>query len=451
MIKTGEAIKEQFLNQRMDGSNYQVEANISPVVTESSDVVRYVAVIHDITYEKELQDQLQTAQKMEAIATLAGGIAHDFNNILAAILNNTELVLDDLPQDDKLREHLDVVYQAGGRGKDLVKQILTIGRQNIQKREPVIIEFIATECIHLLRATLPSTIEIRTGISPGLGLVAADPGQIHQVILNICTNAADAMEEQGYGVLEITLKEATVSSRNRELLTTLKPGSYLKLSIRDTGHGMEREVLERVFDPFFTTKGQGKGTGLGLSVAHSIIKNHGGLLNVESVPGQGSEFHVYLPKVYCVSEHKERNNTLVSSKGHEKILFVDDEPDLVFAGKKILEKLGYEVVADTDSRAALQLFMTQPDSFDLVITDQTMPHMTGEMLAREVLKIRADVPIILCSGNGLSDSSGFSVAKARAIGIREFMQKPYERSEMSQLIRQLLENQSREDPTWQRS
>ena len=445
------SIKEQFLKERKDGSRYQVEANISPVVTESSDIVRYVAVIHDITYETELQDQLRTAQKMEAIATLAGGIAHDFNNILAAILNNTELVLDDLPQGDKLREHLDVVYQAGGRGKDLVKQILTISRQNIQERKPVIIEFIVTECIHLLRASLPSTIEIRTNISPNLGVVAADPGQLHQVILNICTNAADAMAEQGHGVLEITLDEVTVSSRNRDLKTTLKPGSYLKLSIQDTGHGMDRDVLERVFDPFFSTKGPGKGTGLGLSVAHSIIKNHGGLLNAESFPGQGSKFHVYLPKVYRTKEEPARKNTLMAAKGHEKILFVDDEPDLVLAGKKILEKLGYEVVADTDSRAALQLFMLQPDSFDLVITDQTMPYLTGEMLAKEILKIRAEVPIILCSGNGMSDSSGFSLAKARAIGIREFMQKPYERSEMSQIIRQLLENPSREESTWQRS
>lgn len=451
VIKTGESIKEQFLNERSDGSRYQVEASISPVITEHSDVVRYVAVIHDITYETELQDQLRTAQKMEAIATLAGGIAHDFNNILAAILNNTELVLDDLPQDHELREHLEVVYQAGGRGKDLVKQILTIGRQNIQERKPVIIEIIVKECLHLLRATLPSTIEIRTSITPNLGLVAADPSQLHQVILNICTNAADAMAEQGHGLLEITLEEATLSSRARDLQAALKPGSYLKLSIRDTGHGMERDVLERVFDPFFTTKGQGKGTGLGLSVAHSIIKNHGGLLNVESVPGQGSEFHVYLPKVHCTREQPERDNTLMVAKGHEKILFVDDEPDLVFAGKKILEKLGYEVVADTDSRAALQSFMVRPDSFDLVITDQTMPHMTGEMLAKEMLKIRPDVPIILCSGNGLFDSTGISMAKARAIGIREFMQKPYERSEMSQLIRQLLENQPMDDPTWQRS
>lgn len=439
VIETGEAITGQYQNVRPDDSRYKIEANISPVMTEYSEVVRYVAVVRDVTYEAELEDQLRTAQKMEAIATLAGGIAHDFNNILAAILTNTELVLDDLPMDNKLRDHLEIVYQAGCRGKNLVKQILTISRQNSQERIPVLIEVVVTECLNLLRASLPSTIEIRKDIKPNLGLVAADPTQLHQVILNICTNAADAMEEQGGGVLEIRLDETTTASRHDDVHAGLHPGSYLKLSIRDTGHGMERKILDRIFDPFFTTKGPGKGTGLGLSVAHSIIENHGGLLNVESSPGQGTEFHLYLPKIYCVEEQPAVNDSLMAATGHEKILFVDDEPALVFAGKKMLEKLGYEVVASTDSRKALQLFMAQPTSFDLVITDQTMPHMTGEMLAREVLKVRAEMPIILCSGNALSDNSADSITKSRAIGIKEFMTKPYERSEMSQVIRRMLD------------
>jgi len=438
VMESGEASTGQYLNKREDGSQYQIEAKVSPVNGGYSEIVRYVVVIRDVTYETELEDQLRTAQKMEAIATLAGGIAHDFNNILAAILTNTELALDDLPKRSKLRDHLEIVYQAGCRGKSLVKQILTISRQDLHERKPVILEHIINECLNLLRASLPSTIEIRKSILPDLGMVDADPTQIHQVILNICTNAADAMAEQGDGVLEIRLEEITVVPGYDDIYAGLHPGSYLKLSIKDNGQGMEREVLDRIFNPFFTTKGLGKGTGLGLSVAHGIIKSHGGLLNVDSEPGQGSEFHLYLPKIYCIEEQPVLNDNLMVANGHEKILFVDDESALVFSGKTMLEKLGYDVVASTDSRAALQLFTAQPDSFDLVITDQTMPHLTGEMLAREILKVRAEVPIILCSGNGSSHSSGISMAKSQAIGIKGFMTKPYERSEMSQIIRRML-------------
>jgi len=332
-----------------------------------------------------------------------------------------------------------------------VKQILTISRQKLRERKPVHVEVVITECLNLLRATLPSTIEIRKKISPNLGLVSADPSQIHQVILNICTNAADAMEEQNDGILEIILEEVTVPYRYDDAHASLHPGSYMKILIRDTGQGMERDILKRIFDPFFTTKGLGKGTGLGLSVAHSIIKNHGGHIDVESTPGHGTEFHIYLPKIYCVEEPAVFNDTLAITSGHEKILFVDDEPALTFAGKKMLEKLGYEVVAETDSRAALEVFLQCPDSFDLVITDQTMPHLTGEMLAREILTVRADMPILLCSGNSMSDNSGISMVKARAIGIKEFLTKPYERSEMSQQIRRMLDSHSRNATQWQKS
>ncbi|RLB64497.1 MAG: hybrid sensor histidine kinase/response regulator [Deltaproteobacteria bacterium] len=439
VIESGEASTGQYLNKREDGSQYQIEAKVSPVNSGYSEIVRYVVVIRDVTYETELEDQLRTAQKMEAIATLAGGIAHDFNNILAAILTNTELALDDLPKRSKLRDHLEIVYQAGCRGKSLVKQIMTISRQDLHERKPVIVEHIINECLNLLRASLPSTIEIRKSILPDLGMVAADPTQIHQVILNICTNAADAMAEQGDGILEIRLEEITVVPGHDDIYAGLHPGRYLKLTIKDNGHGMEREVLDRIFNPFFTTKGLGRGTGLGLSVAHSIIKSHGGLLNVDSEPGQGTEFHLYLPKIYCIEDQPVLNDNLMVANGHEKILFVDDESALVFSGKTMLEKLGYDVVASTDSRTALKLFTAQSDSFDLVITDQTMPHLTGEMLAREILKIRAEVPIILCSGNGSSHSSGISMAKSQAIGIKGFMTKPYERSEMSQVIRRMLD------------
>ena len=438
VMATDKQITGHFLNYREDGSRYQVDARISPVRGENLEIVRYVAVIRDVSHEVELEEQLRTAQKMEAVATLAGGIAHDFNNILAAIINNAELALDDLPEPCAQRDYLEIVHQAGCRGKNLVKQIMTISRQDKQEHRAVSVEMIINECLKLLRATLPSTIELRKQIAPNLGQVPADPTQIHQVILNLCTNAADAMEEQG-GILELKLEEVTLVSAGQGLQIGLHPGSYLKLTIRDSGHGMKPEILYRIFEPFFTTKAQGKGTGLGLSVAHSIIKNHGGHIAVESTPGQGSEFQIFLPRIYCIEEPEKLNDSLMMSVASEKILFVDDEPDLVFAGRKILEKLGYDVVACTDGRRALQLFMQQPAAFDLIITDQTMPQLTGEMLAREILKVRADVPIILCSGNAPAMNSNLSLVKARAIGIREFMAKPYDRREMSQVIRRLLD------------
>ena len=303
----------------------------------------------------------------------------------------------------------------------------------------MILKDIVQECVKLLRSSLPSTIEIQNEISSDMGMVAADPTQIHQVILNLCTNAADAMEEKVEAVLGLRLEEEIVGIGGKEDALDLPPGAYLKLTVSDNGHGMNAETLERIFDPFFTTKGMGKGTGLGLSVAHGIIKNHGGLLTVESTPGEGTSFKMYLPKLYISQQDRPTDKTVVHTKGHEKILFVDDEPALAFAGKKILEKLGYQVVTCTDGHAALELFLAEPDSYDLIITDQTMPHMTGDMLAKEIHRIREDLPIILCSGNNLRDTYGLSQEKARAIGIREFMSKPYERYEMCQIVQRMFE------------
>jgi len=445
-LSRGESVTGTFICHRPDGTRFEIDTRISPVRGGADAVVRYVAVIRDVTHEVQLEEQLRTAQKMEAIATLSGGIAHDFNNILAAILTNTELTLDDVPEKSTLHEHLKIVHQAALRGKNLVKQIKTIGQQTSQARRPVRIENIIEECLLLLRASLPASIEIHKHIAPNLGMASADPTQLHQVILNLCTNAAEAMQD-GNGVLEIRLdpfyhKAAYVSD-----YPGLPTGHYLCLTVRDTGHGMERTVMERIFDPFFTTKGQSKGTGLGLSVAHSIIKSHGGTITADSEPGQGTTFKVFLPRLEQNSLPARKEAAPSVRGGNECILLVDDEEDLVFAGRKMLERLGYQVVTGCDGREAFRLFSAQPDRFDLVITDQTMPYMTGEMLAKEILNVRADVPIILCSGREAFADAEFCLKRAREIGIRELVSKPFEREEMTQAIRRVLDEPALADCT----
>lgn len=437
-ISRGEVRTGRFVNYRRDDTRYEIDVHIAPVRSLTDAAIRFVAVMREVTHEVQLEKQLRTAQKMEAIATLSGGIAHDFNNILAAIITNTEMALDDVDEHSSLCEHLKIVLKAGLRGKTLVKQIMTISHQGDQERQPVQMEKIVSECLMLLRASLPTTIEIRKYIDRTLEPIPADPTQLHQVILNLCTNAADAMQEKG-GILEVRLEDVQLPPGQKSIDPLLHPGSYLKMTIQDTGHGMERAVMERIFDPFFTTKGRGKGTGLGLSVVHGIIKSHGGTLTVESEPGQGSVFEVYLPRIYCVENSPPAVEIKPLAGGIEQILLVDDEEDLVVAGKKMLERLGYTVVAGTDSRQALEQFRAQPDRFDLVITDQTMPHLTGEMLARALLSVRSELPIILCTGLGSSNDMGVTLERAKAIGIREIIAKPFERDEISRVIRRALD------------
>jgi PAS domain S-box-containing protein len=434
----GESVTGTFICSRADGSRFEIDTRISPVGGLADAVIRYVAVIRDVTHEVHLEEQLRTAQKMEAIATLSGGIAHDFNNILAAIITNTELVVDDVPEKSTLHEHLRIVQQAALRGKNLVKQIRTIGQQTSQERRPVRIENIIEECLLLLRPSLPASIDICKHIAPDVGLVSADPTQLHQVILNLCTNAAEAMQDRN-GVLDIGLDLFYHKAAYTNDYPGLPTGHYLCLSVKDTGPGMERAIMERIFDPFFTTKGQSKGTGLGLSVAHSIVKSHGGTITVDSKPGHGTTFKVFLPRLEQRDLPSMKDPTLPIRGGDECILLVDDEEDLVFAGRKMLERLGYQVVTGCDGREAFKLFSAQPQRFDLVITDQTMPNMTGEMLAREILNVRADVPIILCSGREAFADIDLSLQKAKAIGIRELISKPFERDEITQIIRRVLD------------
>jgi PAS domain S-box-containing protein len=437
-VASGETVTGSFVCHRTDGTRFEIDTRVSPVRGLAGKVVRHVAVIHDVTHEVQLEKQLLTAQKMEAIATLSGGIAHDFNNILAAIITNTELTLDDLSEHSTEHEQLKIVLKAALRGKQLVKQIKTISQQAGSERVPVRVENVVAECLLLLRATLPASIEIRKYIAPELGLVSADPTQLHQVILNLCTNAAEAMQD-GRGVLEIRLEPFQHLAAYEIDYPGLPSGDYLRLTVTDTGHGMDRAIMERIFDPFFTTKGKSKGTGLGLSVVHSIVKSHGGTIVVDSEPGQGTSFKIFLPRLSSIDQPAEKNRVVPLRGGRESILLVDDEAELVYSGRKMLERLGYQVVTASDGLEAFQCFLAEPHRFDLVITDQTMPDMTGEMLAREMLNIRADLPIILCSGHGASVDGEVCRMRAREIGIRELIAKPFEREEMTRVIRRVLD------------
>jgi len=396
-------------------------------------VTGMVGLLKDITEQQRLQTQLQQSQKMEAVGTLAGGIAHDFNNILSAIIGYSELTLLEVPGGTKVQQNLTEVLRASQRAKDLVKQILSFSRQNEEKLKLVEVKVIIKEALKLLRASLPATIEIRQQIDPNAGIIEADPTQIHQLMMNLCTNSAAAMCEEG-GLLEISLMKVDIDALSTTMYLDIEPGSYLRLSVYDTGDGMTPEVLERVFDPYFTTKEKGKGTGLGLAVVHGIVKRHRGGITVETAPGKGTAFHIYFPRVQQEIEAVETAEVQSLPRGHECILLVDDEEDLIEIGAQMLSHLGYEVATRSDGAEALEAFRAQPERFDLVITDMTMPNLTGDRLAKELIKIRPDIPIILCTGF----SERISEQKAKEIGIREFSMKPFVMRDLAETTRRVL-------------
>ncbi len=410
------------------------------VLDENENVTAIIGVGRDISErkqaeedKKELEARLRQAMKMEAIGTLAGGIAHDFNNILGAIMGYTELGMLEAPKGSRLETYLNEVINATGRARDLVRQILTFSRQTEQQLKPTQISLIVKEALKLLRATLPSTIDIRQDVA-STGIAMADPTQIHQVLMNLCTNASHAMEEKG-GVLEVSLADLELDSDFASRNPDIKPGPHLQLTVSDTGCGMPPEVLRRIFDPFFSTKEKGQGTGLGLSVVHGIVKSHGGTVLAYSEPAKGSSIKVYLPAIERRVAADAREEKKLPT-GTERILFVDDEPVLVDVGTHILETLGYRVAAKNSSREAWELFRSQPDGFDLVITDQTMPDMTGDELAREIIALRPDVPVIICTGF----SAKVNEEKAREMGIKAFVMKPLVMREMAETIRKALDN-----------
>lgn len=418
---------------RPDGGEVPIIKTI--VLTELSGKECLLINFINITEKKKLEGQLQQAQKMEAIGTLAGGISHDFNNILSPIIGYTELAMDDVEEGSQLQEEIAAILKGAIRAKELVKQILTFSRQQAQEFKPLRVQAVIQEAMKLIKSSLPATIEISQNIDMGCGLVMADYTQIHQLVMNLCTNAYHAMEETG-GRLEVTLAEMEVQPGDVLNKFSLKAGRYVKLTLSDTGHGMEPEVLRRIFDPYFTTKENGKGTGLGLAVVHGIVKESGGELKVYSEPGRGSVFHIFLPLIDAKGAETQAVPVEKSEGGSERILLIDDEEMIVSLEKKILERLGYQVTDWTSSREALEAFRAEPDGFDLVITDLTMPDISGEELIRELLNIRHDIPVILCTGF----SEKTSEREADIPGVKAFLLKPVLVGDLTRTVRQVLDN-----------
>ena len=402
----------------------------------SEHVFAYVKDIREIQkYEQEkdlLSNQLQQAQKMEAIGTLAGGIAHDFNNILGMIIGYAEIAKLDVTNTKKIPGYLNKILTAGNRAKELVQQILTFSRQTKKEIKPLKVKLIVKEVLKLIRSSLPVTIEVESSIRSD-AFIMGDPTQVHQVVLNLCTNAAHAMRGDG-GKLTVHLIDEKIDSDVIANYPHLSSGNYLKLSVKDTGHGISPDIKERLFDPFFTTKKQGEGTGLGLAVVHGIVKNLNGEIVVESTLGSGSCFSVLLPVVENI-DNDETIEEEPSVQTGANILLIDDEPTLVDIGKTLLEQMGFDVTARTSSIEALALFKAKPDKFDLVLTDFTMPEMTGDRLTKKILSIRNDIPIILCTGF----STEISKRNIQEIGAKGFLLKPIIKSELLNLINDLLD------------
>ncbi|MFW6081555.1 MAG: ATP-binding protein, partial [Desulfosalsimonas sp.] len=379
------------------------------------------------------------AQKMEAVGTLAGGIAHDFNNILSAVIGYAELSLQEVEKGTLLHTNLSRVLTAGNRARDLVKQILTLSRRGETEFTPVPVVPLVKEVLKMLRSTFPASIEVRETIFSGQQpIVVADPTQIHQLIVNLATNAKHAMKDES-GVLGISVHPVTLDEYSRWVSSDLEPGDYVKITVTDTGEGISGENLEKIFEPYFTTREKGVGTGLGLSIVHGIVKGHNGGISVDSEPGRGTSFHVYLPVAgqECEGEINEKTAEWLPG-GKERILFVDDEKFIAEMQQKSLASLGYEVISKTSPTGALESFLENPGWFDLVITDMTMPDMNGKRLASDIKKVRPDIPVILCTGFGDGNPGAAAVADC-------FLIKPVDRAKMAKTIRAVLDGESAPD------
>jgi len=412
-VQQGEYCEDDIISPK-DNRSYHVSH--SPII-HADGSVSMLTLFKDTTDLLKMETQLRQAQKMEAIGNLAGGIAHDFNNILFPIVAYTELMLPEAPEDSLLRERLNRVLNAAMRARDLVKQILTFSRQKEQALRPLQIQLVLREALKLIHATLPSTIEIVQKIDKQCGMVMADPTQIHQVVMNLITNAHHAMEETG-GKLNVTLKEIELKAEAIKKIA-VSPGLYACITVADTGIGMDQSVTERIFDPYFTTKEEDKGTGLGLAVVHGIVASYEGHINVYSEPGAGTEFQVCLPIIRKQGATGGVKASVPLKKGNESVLLVDDQEDVISLLKEILVTLGYRVTAYTGSLEALEAFRTNPDSFDIVLTDMTMPKMTGNILAQKIMAIKPDMPVILCTGF----SERISDENALALGVKGFLMK----------------------------
>jgi PAS domain S-box-containing protein len=415
-----------------DGSTIMAEVQTNLTFSPDGQPEGLIGVTRDISDRKKLENELRQSQKMESIGNLAGGIAHDFNNILSSIIGFTELALDDVakgtPQEDNLQE----VYTSGKRARDLVKQILAFARQSDEKRTPIQVDTIAKEVLKLIRSTIPTTIEIRENIQSH-SLIMGNPSQVHQLFMNLCTNAAQAMEDAG-GVLGVKLTDVEYGNQAPRPLSELKSGNYMKVTISDTGPGILPDIINSIFEPYFTTKGVGEGTGMGLALVHGIVESYGGKITVDSELGKGTVFSIYLP----ITKKREGYGPYEKENlpsGTETILFVDDELPIVKMGSQILERLGYQVTVRTSSVEALELFRSKPGDFDLVITDMTMPNITGDELAMELIAFRSNIPVILCTGY----SKKINDETAAEIGIKAFAYKPIVKANLAKTVRKVLD------------
>jgi two-component system, cell cycle sensor histidine kinase and response regulator CckA len=441
-LKEG-SISFESCHRSRDGRTFPVQ--ITSSVFEYEGIYHSIAFVRDITEEKErekekaiMESNFRHAQRMEALGTLAGGIAHDFNNILSAIMGYTELTQLESLGNLKIQSYLSHLQEAGNRAKHLVQQILSFTRQGVSEKHPIDIRKVVGEALNLIRATVPSTIEIFQNIGENIGIVFADETQIHQVVMNLCTNSYQAMKKEG-GRLEVDLLPVIITDKDALNYPDMNPGPYLKLAITDTGCGMEPDKVSKIFDPYFTTKPVGEGTGLGLSTVHGIIKDHGGIIKVYSELDKGTTFQIFLPVADAEAYH-----SIISEgplpKGNETILYVDDEKFILDVGNELLTGLGYAVETRASSIDAYEAFRINPMKYDLVISDMTMPKLTGANLALKILEIRPDMPMILCTGF----STRLNADRLKKIGVKTILMKPVTLNELAVTVRRVLDEGKRE-------
>jgi len=438
-LTNGQVWHGRLVNRRKDGSLFEVDTTISPVRDSGGAITNYVALERDVTERTQLERQLRKAQKMEAIGTLAGGVAHDFNNILAAIMGFAEIALLETPQElDSVRESLQDILAGSRRGSELVRNILTFSRQGAQDKVPLQVQPLVKEALKLMRASLPPSVRISERLELEGGVVVADPSDLQQLLLNLCTNAGHSMEEEG-GELAVTLLRRDIGPEDLARHPALSPGPHMLLRVEDTGPGIAPGIMDRIFDPFFTTKPPGKGTGLGLSIVHGIVQGNGGAIEVDSQPGRGAAFSVLLP--LSAYDADTANAPASLHTGHQRILLAEDEQAVSRSLERMLALLGYEVVSRNDGREAFELFRQDPDAFDLLLTDHMMPGMNGLELTRRVLELRPGLPVILASGYGTPEHEQ-AAAKA---GVCAVLAKPMGLQTVAEALHQALAAPGREE------
>jgi len=438
VFDTGKQQNIEFDVEMVNGLR-SFELQLNPEFTPEGRVQTVIGISRDVTKRKqteiktkELEIKLFQAHKIEAIGILAGGIAHDLNNILVPIIGYSEILQEDFPKGSDQQESITEILRAALRAKDLVKQILLFSRQSHQELKPVRLQSILEEALKLLKSSIPTTIDIQTDIDSECSMVISDPTQIHQIIMNLATNAYHSMQESG-GKLHVSLKQTEIES-NPTGFFKLLPGKYALLKVIDTGKGIKKDIMDKIFDPYFTTKETGKGTGLGLSMVNGIVKNYHGDIHVYSEPDKGTEVHVYLPIMKKRSKNDSSDFSEPIQGGTERILLVDDEEMIVNLEKKMLERLGYQVTSRTGSVDALEAFKANPDIFDLIISDMTMPNMTGLQLASKIRAVRSDIPFIICTGF----SEMINQENSKEKDIQGYVAKPVIRRELARMIRDVL-------------